>query len=73
MKLQRAKAELKALEAEKTGRQSGGLAVVRARRGLPEHLALFVDRKTRLLQVLHDPLREHLARIVLRVSCQEPA
>jgi hypothetical protein len=46
--------------------------VVRARRAFPEHLVLFVDLETRLLQVLHDPLGELLAGIVRRVFCQDP-
>jgi hypothetical protein len=47
--------------------------VVRARRALPEHPALFVDHKPRLLQVLHDPLGEHLAGTVRRVLLEEPS
>jgi hypothetical protein len=50
----------------------GGLAVVRGRRALPEHLALFVDLETRLLQVLHDPLGQLRPGIIRRVFCQEP-
>jgi hypothetical protein len=47
-------------------RQAGALAVVRGRRTLPERLALFVYLEPRLLEVLHDALGEHLARIVQR-------
>jgi hypothetical protein len=40
------------------------LAVVRARRTLPHDLSIFIDLEARLLQVLHDPLGELLARVV---------
>jgi hypothetical protein len=73
-RLQRAKTELKRLEAVQwpSGR-SGALTLVPARRSLPEHLVLFVDLEPRLLQVLYDPLGEHLAGIVRRVFRQEPS
>jgi hypothetical protein len=41
--------------------------VVRAWRALPHNLLGFVDFEARPLQVLHDPLGEHLAGIVRRV------
>jgi hypothetical protein len=49
-KLQLAKAELKRLEAE-----AAGLAVVPAGRAFPEHLVLFVDLETRLLEMVDHP------------------
>jgi hypothetical protein len=36
-------------------------------------LLSFVDLETRLLQVLHDPLGEHLAGIVRRMLPDQPA
>jgi len=47
--------------------------VVRARRALPHNLLGLVDLEARLLQVLYDPLGEHLAGIVRCVFRQEPS
>jgi hypothetical protein len=46
--------------------------VVRARRPLPHDLIAFVDLEARLLQVLHDPLGEHLPGIVWRMLYEQP-
>jgi hypothetical protein len=49
------------------------LAVAGRRRTLPHNLLTFVDLETRQLQVLHDPLGEHLAGIVRSVLLEETA
>ena len=43
------------------------------RRALSHDLIVFVDLKTRQLQVLYDPLGKHLPGIVRRVLLEEPA
>jgi hypothetical protein len=43
---------------------SASLPMVRARRALPEHLALLVDLETRLLKVVDHPLGELVPGIV---------
>jgi hypothetical protein len=47
--------------------------MVRDRRALPEHLVLFVDLETCLLEMLDHSRGELLASIVRRVLRQEPA
>jgi hypothetical protein len=62
-----AKTQLERLEAEAAERpKRRATPVIRARRAFPQHLVLFVDLETRLLEVLRDSLGEQCIKFLSR-------